>query len=87
MLWDFCIVRFRSDCKALGSDTTSLLAGEPGRPRLVTPGTLVSVNGLGLGYSEEILDIPPTPEGGELVQIRPDRVGPLADSFMGMDRE
>jgi hypothetical protein len=41
----------------LASGTTSLLAGEPGRPRLVTPGTLVSVNGLGMGYLDEILDI------------------------------
>jgi hypothetical protein len=69
----------------LASGTTSLLAGEPGRPRLVTPGTLVSVNGLGLGYSDGILDIPLTPEGGELVRVRPDR--PLAESLMGMDGE
>jgi hypothetical protein len=43
--------------KRLASGTTSLLAGEPGRPRLVTPGTLVSVTGLGMGYSDGILDI------------------------------
>jgi hypothetical protein len=35
--------------KRLASGTTSILAGEPGRPRLVTPGTFVFVNGLGLG--------------------------------------
>jgi hypothetical protein len=35
--------------KRLASGTTSLLAGEQWRPRLVTPGTLVFVNGLGLG--------------------------------------
>jgi hypothetical protein len=45
------------------------------------------VNGLGLGYLDGILDIPPTPEGGELVRIRPDGVGPLAESFMGMNGE
>jgi hypothetical protein len=43
--------------KRLASGTTSLLAGEPGRPRLVTPITLVPVNELGLGYSDGILDI------------------------------
>jgi hypothetical protein len=42
--------------KRLSSGTKSLLAGEPGRPRLVTPGTLVFVNGLGLGYSDGIPD-------------------------------
>jgi hypothetical protein len=40
-----------------------------------------------MGYSDGILDIPPIPEGGELVRIRPDRVGPLAESFIGMDGE
>jgi hypothetical protein len=40
---------FIAIAKRLASGTTSLLAGEPGRPRLVTPGTLVFMNGLGLG--------------------------------------
>jgi hypothetical protein len=48
---------FVAIAKRLASGTTSLLAGEPGRPRLVTAGTLVFVNGLGLGCSDEILDI------------------------------
>jgi hypothetical protein len=48
---------FVAIAKRLASGTTSLLAGEPGRPRLVTPGTLVSVNVLGMGYSYGILDI------------------------------
>jgi hypothetical protein len=48
---------FVATANRLASGTTSLLAGEPGRPRLVTPGTLVFVNGLGLGYSDGILDI------------------------------
>jgi hypothetical protein len=48
---------FVAIAKRLASGTTLLLAGEPGRPRLVTPGTLVFVNGLGLGYSDGILDI------------------------------
>jgi hypothetical protein len=78
---------FVAIAKHLASGTTLLLVGEPGRPRLVTPGKLVSVNGLGLGYSYIILDIPPTPEGGELVRIRPDRVVPLAESLMGMEGE
>jgi hypothetical protein len=71
----------------MASGTISLLAGEPGGAHLETPGTLVSVNGLGLGYSDGILDIPPTPKGGEVVRLRPDRVGLLAESFMGMDGE
>jgi hypothetical protein len=49
MLWDLCIVHFRAIAKRLASGTTSILAGEPGRPRLVTPETFVFVNGLGLG--------------------------------------
>jgi hypothetical protein len=48
---------FLAIAKRLASGTTSLLAGEPGRPRLVTPGILVFVNGLGLGCSDDILDI------------------------------
>jgi hypothetical protein len=43
--------------KRLASGTTSLLAGEPGRPHLEAPGTLGFVNGLGLGCSDDILDI------------------------------
>jgi hypothetical protein len=48
---------FVAIAKRLTSGTTSLLDGEPVRPRLVTPGTLVFVNGLGMGCSDEILDI------------------------------
>jgi hypothetical protein len=45
----FASSAFVAIAKRLASGTTSLIAGEPGRPRLVTPGTLVFVNGLGLG--------------------------------------
>jgi hypothetical protein len=50
----FASSAFVAIAKRLASGTTSILAGEPGRPRLVTPGTFVFgtfvfVNGLGLG--------------------------------------
>jgi hypothetical protein len=48
---------FVAIAKRLASGTTSLLAGEQWRPRLVTPGTLVFVNGLGFwcdGYDGEL---------------------------------
>jgi hypothetical protein len=45
----FALSAFVAIAKRLASGTISILAGEPGRPRLVTPGTFVFVNGLGLG--------------------------------------
>jgi hypothetical protein len=45
----FASSAFVAIAKRLASGRTSILAGEPGRPRLVTPGTFVFVNGLGLG--------------------------------------
>jgi hypothetical protein len=45
----FALSAFVAIAKRLASGTTSILAGEPGRPRLVTPRTFVFVNGLGLG--------------------------------------
>jgi hypothetical protein len=45
----FASSTFVAIAKRLALGTTSILAGEPGRPHLVTPGTFVFLNGLGLG--------------------------------------